>query len=441
MQLPQYRNNVAPKIEKALIFFLVICPLFVLTIGGWMSGMLFLTSILSLYLLLNLESTNKLEPNLLSSKKWHIALVISLASSIAATFLGHLFRNSWNWPDYDTPSRFLIAAPIFLIIFKRKLPILNYWLWAIPLTLIITWVLMPYLPKTGWANDPSRLTTSMVDPLTFGRICLTFSLISLFLMPLNRNKVWLISVIQILGVIIGIYLSVRSGSRTGWLVVPIVIMILFIAYGPKNKLVALAIAAIISIGGTVAAYQLSNTVKDRVNIAISEIQGYKFEEMNPDTSVGMRISFARMGLYYFSLSPFSGNTKEDLIKHKNDSEITRYASEYTRDFPINAQFHNEFTTNTVKNGFGGFISTALIFFVPFGLFISGLLKQCSRKFALVGIAYLSCELISAMSTEVIGLKFTASLYSILITCLCATVLYMMSSDNSSDIISQTKTKN
>jgi O-antigen ligase len=260
-------------------------------------------------------------------------------------------------------------------------------------------------------------------------------------MPLNRNKVWLIFVIQILGVIIGIYLSVRSGSRTGWLAFPIVIMILFIAYGPKNKLMALAIAAIISIGGTVAAYQLSNTVRDRVNIAISEIQRYKLNEINPDNSVGMRISFARMGLYYFSLSPFAGNTKADLIKHQNDLEITRYATAFTRDFPIQNQFHNEFTTNSVKNGIWGFISTALIFFIPFGIFVTGLFKSASRKIALVGIAYLICELISAMSTEVIGLKFTASLYSILITCLCATVLYMMSSDNSIDKMSQTKNKN
>lgn len=424
-----YKNNTAAQVEKIFFFLLCASPLFVLTIGGWMSGMLFITSALSIYLLFNIKSETTPDNQKAKLNKWLIAMVAALSSHVIATFLGHLFRQSWNWPDYDTPFRFVLAIPILLIIFKRQLPVINYWLWVIPLTIIVTYILMPFLPKTGWGNEPGRLTTSMVDPLTFGRICLTFSLLSIVLVPIKKKKTLPLLIIQIVGALIGIYLSIRSGSRTGWLAFPIVLMIIFITYGPKNKFIALAIAILLSVGGSYLTYEFSNTVKQRIDFALSEIQSYKFNQVNPDTSAGMRISFARMGLYYVGLSPFSGNTKEDLINHKDDQEISRYASAYTRDTAIQHQFHNEFTTNTVKNGIWGFISTTLIFFVPFSIFLAGLFKPKCRKLALAGVTYLICELVSAMSTEVIGLKFTASLYSILIAGFSGTVLHMMTTNS------------
>jgi O-antigen ligase len=145
-------------------------------------------------------------------------------------------------------------------------------------------------------------------------------------------------------------------------------------------------------------------------------------DVNIDNSVGMRLSFARMGYYLFTLRPFSGYGDHNFKDRINDPFPSSFTTQYTRDFPVNAGFHNEFTTNMVRSGIWGFISTALLFFVPLGIFAYALKQSICNDIALFGLAFVICELISSISTEVFNLKFTATLYSFIIAILCGTVI-------------------
>ena len=139
-----------------------------------------------------------------------------------------------------------------------------------------------------------------------------------------------------------------------------------------------------------------------------------WDNQNGFTSVGARISFARMGAYYFSLRPLSGWGDQGYKDHILDPEITKFADPVAQKFPLATGFHNEFTTNAVHYGIWGLLSTALVFFVPLAIFLKAYRRSINPQLALVGITYMLFELASSMTTEVWNLKFTAALGALLI---------------------------
>ena len=408
-----------PISEKILITLLAIFPLGTMVIKGWMSGLLFACATLSIVLTINIRKFIIAE---VYANRWSQATLLMLISPILAILISQAIRQEWIIQDYDGPSRFLIAIPIFFICWKKNFSLEKYWQYSIPATLIVTLVLLPFLPKSGWGIYPTRVTTFFIDPLTFGRICLTLGLLSLFTIDLHEKNNWGLKMFKFLGACIGFYLSIKSGSRTGWLAMPFVFFLFLWTYGPKNKILSTICALIISISAVCAAYKYSPFINERVTTTINELNAYNLHSLNIDSSAGMRISFARMGWYYFKLQPLSGWGTKGYINHINDSEISEYASQTAREFVYGALFHNEFITNAVKSGIWGIISTALLFFVPLALFISSWRKGISPRLAALGIAYVICELISSMSTEVFNLKFSSSFYALFIVGLMGSIL-------------------
>jgi len=60
---------------------------------------------------------------------------------------------------------------------------------------------------------------------------------------------------------------------------------------------------------------------DKFAQAIQEILSYKRDEMNADTSVGMRISFYRFACFYYLQSPIAGWGDSGWMKRMNSPEL------------------------------------------------------------------------------------------------------------------------
>jgi O-antigen ligase len=398
-------KNKLVSIEKIFTIGQLIGPLGLLIVKSWIGGWLFLQSLLAL--ILTLKSKENLS-NFWKSK-WAALVFITFILPLLAILNSQLLNNSWEWRYYDSPSRFLFAIPLIMYIWQSKIKLQSLLEFTFPLTLIVTFIALPFLPKLGWGADPNRLATYFVDPLTFGRISLTFGLVSLAFINFN-NKSIISNLVLLIGFVLGLYLSVKSGSRTGWLAAPIVFIFLFVMHAPfKNKFASVCIALLIGITGTFTIYKTSSTVNQRVNLAIHEVSSYQLNQLNPENSVGMRISFYRMGLYFFSERPISGWGDESFKEKLNDPEISFFSSSFTREFALNSGFHNEFITNMVRSGVLGLLSSLLLITTP--LIIFWKLLTFNRQLAIAGITYITCELISGLSTEVFNLKFTAALYA------------------------------
>lgn len=430
MQANAYVNNFT-NAEKLLIAVLAIFPIGVLIFSSWMSASLFLSAAISIYILVKAPDARLNYSELSGDEKFWIKLILlTLILPIIAIIISQVLRQVFQDPDYDGPVRFLLAIPVLLVVWKKKLPLASYWRYTFAITLIAIAIALPFLPKTGWVQLlTGRLTTYFVNPIIFGRLSLTFGLLSLLSINLVKKDSWPIILLKIIGTALGVYFSIKSESRSNWIAIPIVFLFFLWLNGPKNKIHSTLWAIVISIVLLGSIYKASPVIQKRITEGISDITNYKMHEINPDTSIGIRISLARMAWHYFKIKPFSGWGENGIGEQINHPEISVYASEFTRKFPA-AGFHNEFTNGAVESGVGGLISRILLFFVPMAFFINAWRKGITPRLACIGLTYVLSEFIGSLTLEVFEMMFTTSLYALFVASLMGVVLSELSKTKS-----------
>jgi len=405
-------------LSLATSLLLVIAPLFLVTISGWISAILFGSAVLSLiYLVRQGDSGGSAWPRDLK------LLSCALVLPVAAIFISSCFREKFSLRLFDSPSRFLIAIPILWFVVRDKFNTAKYLQYILPWTLIIT-VIQQYTFHQPFHWGAGRMSTYFVDPLTFGQYALTFGLISLVSINLFGKDSPALLLLKLVGLMLGIYLSIKSGSRTGWLAAPLVVGFYILQ---RNKRIGVrhvfgAIALVVVL--LVASYFLSPTIHDRAGLAIREVLSYNWVGIAPDTSTGMRITFLRIGAELFTHRPWAGFGDRGIQDYLNDPQLISFASPYTREFALNSGFHDELMTNAVRSGIWGVLATLAIFLLPFVIFCKAFRSNSSVRSAnaLLGLTFVMCQAVSALSTEVVNLKFTASFYALLIVCLCGSSL-------------------
>jgi O-antigen ligase len=410
-------------LNKSLLCLLSILPLGLFTVKGWASGLSFACAALAILII----TSRSLNPKVNEQDAFWIQLLLLMFTlPLFSVMLSSALRGEWIWANFDSASRFFIAAPIFYTVFRNKIRTTHQWQYLIPIGLILTLISTAFLPGYyGVINlfDSSRLAIYFVDPLTLGYLSLTLGMLSFFGINMYSKDRWFVIILKIIGAAVGFYISLKTQSRTGWLAIPLALFLLLWLHGPKNKILSTFIALIISVVLTISIYQASLTVQNRVHDALVDLKNYKLYQVNSESSIGERISFVRMGFHYYKLSPLYGWGLQGYMVHANDPELVVFASESTRASPGRGSlFHSEFTTNAVAYGLLGIIYTLLIFFAPLTLCIYQWARGVNPRLCAFGIVYLLCEIVSSLSTEIFGLKFAASFHAVFLACLCAELL-------------------
>ncbi len=421
------------KVFGALTLCLALSPLFLLTIGGWIGGILFASAALAIIVLC--AGRNQFLPITFQQKPWLWRLAVTFALPVFAVFLGQFFRQDFAGRDYDSPSRFLLSIPILIVLVRHRYDILKPLLYSLPAALLITLVVVTLHPEAGWGGifsaDNSRVSTYFVDPLTFGSLNLTLGVCCLLSIDLyQRDARWMKS-IKAIGFLIGLYLSIVSGSRTGWLALPLVLL-LWIHFTLAGYRIVTLLALLLFLGGS---YYLSATVQQRLDLMVREIMDYRWQAINPVSSVGDRLSFLRMAFFLVEQSPLAGFGDRGFSAWINHPELNRYALVKTQEFALRSGFHNEIATNMVRSGIWGLFASCALFFVP-AVFFLGKLRSVSAqtgKIALLGLSYVICTFISGMTTEVFNLKFTASFHALMFTCMISALLVHLGQGQKSEI--------
>lgn len=408
------------KLTVALHTCLAISPLFLLTIPRWISGILIASCALALAILW-LGARQKQDIPVLSTeqKSWLWCFTILFALPFLAVFLGQLFRQDFAWRDYDSPARFLASIPILVVLVKHRRDIVKSLVYSIPCALVITFITVVLkINEAGVIQE--RMSTYSFDPLTFGSLNLTFGLCCLLSIDLYRSDAWGIKIHKSLGFIVGVFLSILSGSRTGWLAFPLVLGLWLNIKIKGYRILVLMSVVLISI----AVYYFSNTVQQRLNIALQEFTAYQWNAINPHDSTGARITFLRMAAFLFSQNPWSGFGDQGFAGLINHPELNRFALPETQEFALRCGFHNEIATNMVRSGIWGLLSSSALFLVPAVLFTrkSRSTSSQTQGIAFLALCYLICTFVSGMTTEVFNLKFTASFHALMFTCFTSSLL-------------------
>jgi O-antigen ligase len=237
----------------------------------------------------------------------------------------------------------------------------------------------------------------------------------------KKVEISLNTFLKIIAFVIGIYLSIRSGSRSGWLAFPFVIAgIFYVLYKPSRIRVFVLLMGVL--GLTLIIYQYIPIVNVRIDAMLNDLSNYPWTGgMAPDTSVGMRITFYRLGGYYFSQSPLFGWGERGYSEIKNALPLLSFSSQFTRDFAFASLFHSEWTTQAVRFGFMGLLGVFLVFWIPMKFFYE-LAKSNGNglKIGCMGLAYMTCQLVASLGDEVFNSKGATTFGAVIIAGLLAT---------------------
>ena len=386
---PILAANWSNRTQRLLELFFGLTPLFLVTVQSWSNAIVILGAALSVVFLMGQEfEAKEVSPESPFIQK---LVVIALVLPFVAIAVSSALRSSHAWADYDAPSRFLLSVAIFMFAIRKKINIATYLQYSAPASLIVT-LLHQLCFQQPLLWGPGRMSTYFSDPLVFGYTSLTLGLVSLASINATGKDSKLLLAFKLIGAMVGFYLSVESGSRTGWFAVPIVCVLwIFRFMSTKSSLVhpwGAAVAVVL-----VAGLLLSSTkINDRMVLAFQEVAGYSWTGVASENSVGSRITFLRIAFDMFASQPLAGfgDTRENLPSLPR--HIASYASPNDLRMALTSGFHNEIVTNAIRSGALGLVAATLLFGIPLLVFGRQLqsVVAAQRNNAFVGLVFTTC---------------------------------------------------
>jgi O-antigen ligase len=419
---------------KELISFrslVIVSPVFLLTVKHWTNFVVLVVFVGSLLFLFHMKES--VVQDTYEVRRWRRIIALTLVGPFLAVGMGQLLRGEFYPPNFDSPMRIALCAPIFLAIslgwlYKEGVqPITFLWMkYCFPLTLIWTFTYRPSW-TTNWGAHV--ITTYFVDVLSFGSITLLFALLSFAALSFFWDRInWVARLISISAVLIGLYLSVKSGSRTGWLNLPIFMAVWFLGFAlpafgrARSLLIFFGLSLIV-----VAFIYTSPHFMSKIIAAINEVSNYRWNARSTEGSADIRLSFYRMAVFYFLHNPFQGWGDLGWKAISNSPEIAQYASEHARQSPEHG-FHNEILTNAVRSGVWGLASSLAFFLYPILWSVRVLRQHVNQNSRFLGffVLFLMLHLfIAGMTTEVTNLVFLASFSGLCIAIMVGEGLYIV----------------
>jgi O-antigen ligase len=404
------KNSLA---TNRIIMLILLCyPVLLLTVQGGMNALFFLLLILSVFCLYR-------APKSLHKDQWDaytLAFALAMASPIFAVFLSQSYHGEFTARSYDGPSRFLLAVPIYLTLRQIKISTLTMLQYGLPLgaisALLVVFIVadhQPFFPRAG---------NTFVNPIHFGDLALIMGFLSLFSINWAGRDPLYIVILKSLGLLAGLFVSVQSESRGGWIAIPVVLFTWLIIQNKERGLLRLLMTMVPPLLFGITSYFLINIIHQRVDEVYSDIVAAWHG--NLDTSIGIRLQLWETALYLFRENPIFGvgpNGYAPLMSTLTQSGlITEIAADNGR-----GEVHNFIFANMARLGIFGLLSALAIFFVPFVIFIkttkSDLATQ--RKASMMGICLVLGVFIFGLSVETFNLKMVAAFYSLTLAVLLA----------------------
>lgn len=359
---------------------------------------------------------------LLAEQAWLKLILITMFLPMFAILTSQLLRSDWLVSAYDGPSRIFISSFLLLYFIYIKINFTRVIGTAAPLTLIAT-LLSVYLHPEVLAQWSGRYATTFVDPNSFGALTVIFTSFCLFNIDtsLKSSRLWLIY--QLFGFFVGLYLIMGSGTRGSWLALPIILSFwLYSIHGRINVHFAW-IFALTFIVSAIFTYKLFPNVSDRFLSGFYELFNW-INHSKLDSSAGIRLSMWKISWQLFLHSPIYGYGDTGFRVFLNAPWINLDTTQIAKETMTCCGPHNELLANTLRSGIFGAISVFGLFVVPVCFFLKHLnsAKKNVKLAAHLGLVYVVTIAICSLSMEVLNLKYSATLYGLVISGLVGQII-------------------
>lgn len=334
----------------------------------------------------------------LQRQDWLMICALLLYCSV---FILNMLYHGDPGREYDIPLRALLAVPVLLLLLAYP-PRPGAW-WS--------GVAVGAIAGAGLALwqftilDMLRPQGSTSNAIHYGNVSMLLGMLSLsgleWARAQRRALAW--SALLLAGCLAGVFGSIISGSRGGWIALPICVLIIAFqnarAHGQRYLTITLATMAVL----LVIAYNLPHSpIHERAATALTEVEKIG-EADNASTSIGQRFEMWSNALQLSGQRPLLGIGRNGYMEQKQKLLEEGKMTDFTKG-ATNA--HNDYLDTLVKRGAIGVLVLLVLLLLPLYQFSRVLRDGCaaSHAYALGGVVLCTCYMIFGLTTSSLTLN-------------------------------------
>ncbi len=393
-------------VETSAAFLLLIYPSLMFAVKGGMNGAFLLLLLLSVLA----YRSRAMQP-------WNREMTfyfLAMASMPLAIFLSQSYHHHYSGHPYDAASRYLLAVPIFMLLRRERFNVVAMVQYAFPLATIVGCLMLKNI-------DHGRFGIVTIDLIHFGDFELVLGVLSVLSINWTGRDKLLVRILKVAGFLAGIYASIASGSRGGWIALPIFLMIFIYFRFGKISIKALMTAFFILVTAVFIAYTFSQEIHHRVDDVSNDLAS--FHHGNADTSTGVRIQLYKAAAEIFVKNPVFGEGPEGFAKEMDpllrEGKITPLAADLGK-----GEVHNELLSKAAGMGMLGLIALLSIYLVPCRIFYQAMRSDTDqvRQAGMLGLIFVGGFMMFGLTAETLNLTMATAFYSLTVAVLLAACL-------------------
>jgi len=344
-------------------------------------------------------------PRGLSCEDKTLLLTLLAVFTVALAMFGY-HGNPLNSMDGSSRCLLLIPALILLLQAPPSLPALwsGVAIGAISAVPVALW--------QRYVQGEPRPSGFLTSAIPFGDVSVLVSLLCLAGMVWagtqgGRALYWRIALG--IGFLAGLYASLLSGSRGGWIAIPPVLILLGVATLRRTRLKHALYAIVLAAAGIALAAGLTHKqIALRYQLAVQEITNY-YTGVRIDTSIGMRLEAWRVAAISIAEHPLLGWSYDDYEKHVDQLTSSRRADASIK---VLANTHNNYIEAWLHQGLPGLLALLALFLIPFWMFCKRLRSpdKATQALALAGATLQMSFAVFALTEVILGRVSEMSLY-------------------------------
>lgn len=385
--------------------FVLTYPVLVMTVRGAANALLFAAAAISLGALAARWMKNRAA--LSAPDRIGTGYCIAMACPLLAIVLSETWHGRVVANTLDSPTRFLIVVPVFLLLRSGMRRALRWSDLSFAIGAVGTGAIMVLRPH-DWGGG--RSASSFLNPIHFGDIALILGVLSALSIDWWKKDGPAVRGLKVFGALAGIAASLQTQSRGGWIALPVIsALLLYVGLHGKSWRLKLAATALVTIV-VIAPYWLSPVVHERFNMVAKDITDYLHGHR--DTSVGVRFQLWQAAFQLLKEHPLLGlgaaGYKQSMAGLAAQNMLTPVAAQLGM-----GETHNQLLAYAADYGVIGALALMVIYVAPCVLFWKYLWSpdRVARRAALMGLAFVVGFFVFGLTVETFDLKMTAAFYA------------------------------
>lgn len=400
--------KISPMIERGSMLILLLYPILLLTVRGGMGLLFFLMLILAVTALV------KNGPPVINRADYWFAFAASVM--LIATILSQAHHNNFLPRFWDSPSRFLLAVPAYMVFRSLSVRVISILEIGIPVG-AMTGLLATAFNQYFHADVlDTRWTVSFMNPIHFGNLALLLGVLSLCSINWIKPDSRYVLTLKLIGFVAGVCASILSGTRGGWVAIPFMLLVWGLFQPRVSRLKLIMWCAVAALIMSFAGYFLVDNVQLRVDETVAEM--VSISHGNLDSNFGQRLQLWHAAIIMFMQNPIFGVGPDAFFQtmtRLQQDGILQSVSSST----YGTEVHSYYFAAVAELGLLGLLAGISMLVIPLVLFLkfSKSKDQFVRVAATMGACTVTAFIFFCFTVEMFNLKMIASFYALTVAVL------------------------